>query len=285
MTIEITDIQILIVDDDYSNVEVITSVIRDEVREVLYASDGAMALKLVQEYIPDIIIMDWDMPGMSGLDAIRELKCIPEVRDIPVIVVTGVKTSTENLSAAFDAGAIDFLKKPFDGIELRARIKSALKIKWQHDMIEKMLKESVEQKQRELMSIATLDYQRKTLLDELLKQVERLNKITNFVYATDIIGIQKQLKNQLGLDRSWDNFKVHLEEVHGSFFEKLDSHVDNISLSERKLAAYIKLGMSNYEISKVTDRSNEAIKKAVHRLKKKLGLSASDDIRQFMINF
>ena len=285
MSKQIADLEVLVVDDEYDNVDAVLCAIKGAVKEVFYASNGLKAIQLAKEYTPDVIVMDWEMPQMNGLEAIRVLKCMPEVKDIPIIVVTGVKTTNKNLGEAFEAGATDFLKKPYDGLEFKARISSAVKIKWQHDTIEEMLKRSIEQKQRELMSMATLDHQKETMLENLLEQVDRLNRITNFVYATDIVQIQKELKAQLDLDKSWDNFKVHLEEVHDSFFEKLDTFFGKMSTNERKLAAYIKLGMSNYEIGKITGRSDEAIKKAIYRLKKKMRLNVSDDIRQFMITF
>ena len=282
---QIKDVRILVVDDEYSNVEIVLSIIDEDIKEVFYAPNGSIAVELVQEEKPDIIVMDWQMPEMDGLEAIREIKQIDSVAHIPIIMATGRKTSDENLKEALEVGAVDFLRKPFSSVEFKARIASSLRVQRQHDTIQKMLQASIEQKQRELASMATLDYQKSALLNDLLEQVGRLDRITNFVYATDIKDIQKQLKSQLDLDKSWDNFKVHFDETHAGFFDKLDQTFDSLSVNERKLCAYIKLGMGNFEICQMTGSSDAALRKAINRLKKKLDLGAKDDVRKFLFDF
>lgn len=281
----INNIRILVADDEYSNVEIILSIIDEHIEEVFYAPNGRVAVELAQSERPDIIVMDWEMPEMNGIDAIREIKTIGELEGIPIVVATGLKTTDENLKEALDAGAVDFLRKPFSPIEFKARIDAAIRLKRQHDSILQLLRESMEQKARELTSMATLDFQKSALLNELLNQVGRLDRLTNFVYATDIKDIQKQLKSQLDLDKSWDSFKVHFDETHSGFFEKLDHTFDSLSLKERKLCSYIKMGLGNFEICQMTGTSDVALRKAINRLKKKLDLGARDDIRKFMFDF
>ena len=276
-------IRILVADDDYRNVETILAIIDNSVDEVFYAPNGKHAIEITLEEKPDIIIMDWEMPIMNGIETIKEIKQNEDISEIPIIVATGVNVEDSNLKEALDAGAVDFLKKPFSKIEFEARMKSAIRIQTQHDTIQQMLKDSIDHKQRELTSMATLDYQKNTLLNQLLNQVERLDRLTNFVYATDIKNIQKQLKSHLDLDRSWDGFKTHFEEVHSGFFEKLDATFDSLSLNDRKLCAYIKMGMGNFEISQMTGSSDAAIRKSINRLKKKMNLGPEDDLRDFLI--
>lgn len=285
MSEAIKDVRILVVDDEYSNVELILSIIDERIKEVFYAPNGKIAVELAQEEKPDIIVMDWEMPEMNGIEAIKAIKQIESVSHIPILVATGLKTTDENLMEALEAGAVDFLRKPYSIIEFKARVESSLKVQRQHEAIEKMLQESVEQKQRELTSMATLDFQKSALLNELLEQVGRLDRITNFVYATDIKDIEKQLKTQLDLDKSWDSFKVHFEESHTGFFDKLDHTFNALSVNERKLCAYIKMGMGNFEICQMTGSSDSALRKAINRLKKKLNLGAKDDIRKFLFDF
>ena len=278
-------IRILVADDDYSNVEIVLSVIDEFIEEVYYAPNGQVAVDLAKQEQPDVIIMDWEMPEMNGIEAIRQLKRIEDLKAIPILVATGVKTTDQNLTEALEAGAVDFLRKPFSPIEFKARVASAIRVHRQHETILQLLKDSMEQKTRELTSMATLDFQKSALLNELLEQVGRLDRITNFVYATDIKDIQKQLKSQLDLDKSWDSFKIHFEETHTGFFEKLDRTFDSLSLNERKLCSYIKMGMGNFEICQMTGSTDSTLRKAINRLKKKLDLGARDDIRKFMFDF
>lgn len=278
-------VRILVVDDEYSNVEAVMSMIDDKNSEVFYAPNGQVAVELAKEEKPDIIIMDWEMPVMNGIEAIEAIRKTEGIEQIPIIVATGIKTNDQNLRKALATGAVDFLRKPYSEIEFNARVESALRIQRQHLTIEKMLRDSIEQKQRQLTSMATIDFQKSALLNELLEQVGRLDRITNYVYATDINEIQKKLKSQLNLDKSWDNFKIQFEEVYTGFFEKLDQQFNVLSTNERKLSAYIKMGMGNFEICQMTGTSDAALRKAINRLKKKLSLGAEDDIRSYLLSY
>jgi len=279
------NIRILVADGDYRNVETVLSIIDDKVDEVFYAPNGKQAIEITLEEKPDVIIMDWEMPVMNGIEAIQEIKRTEEINEIPVIVATGVNVEDNNLKEALDAGAVDFLKKPFSKVEFEARMNSAIRIQFQHETIQNMLQNAIDQKQRELTSMATLDYQKNALLSQMLDQVERLDRLTNFVFATDIKNIQKQLRSQLDLDKSWDSFRTHFEEVHSGFFEKLDLTFDSLSLNDRKLCAYIKMGMGNYEISQMTSSSDAAIRKSINRQKKKMNLVAKEEIRNILLDF
>lgn len=286
------NIKLLVADDDFGNVELILSFLKGLTDQVYYAPNGKIACDLARKNKPDVIIMDWQMPEMNGIEAIEELQASAETREIPVIVATGVMTAAENLQNALSAGAVDFLRKPFDPIEFKARTESILRIRHQHETIKEMLEKEKEyiqklldHKERELSSMAMFDFQKSTLLKNLLEQVDRLDRITNHVYATDIKSIQKQLKSQLDLDKSWDTFKVHFDETHVGFFDKLNSSFQVLTLNDRKLCAYIKMGMGNFEITQMTGSTDDALRKAINRLKKKLELGAKDDIRQFLFDF
>jgi PAS domain S-box-containing protein len=110
---------------------------------VSVATNGLEALAQINENIPDLIITDWDMPEMNGIQLIESVRNDEKLKDIPIIMVTGMMVTSESLKNAFDAGATDFLKKPFDKTELLSRVKSLLalfqsidKIKNQNIIIE-----------------------------------------------------------------------------------------------------------------------------------------------------
>ena len=96
----------------------------------------------------DLVLMDVNMPGIDGIEACRAIKTELSYPDIQVIMVTGVD-DTETLSEAFDAGAMDYIKKPIDKLELKARVASALTIKQAKDLQKKTIVELTE-KQEEL---------------------------------------------------------------------------------------------------------------------------------------
>ncbi|MBI3233232.1 MAG: response regulator, partial [Bacteroidetes bacterium] len=120
--------QILLVDDDPENRESVIGFlnIKSEEINVLVASNGRQAVDIAKKKKLDLIIMDWDMPVMNGIEAIRHIKKIPGCIGIPIIMFTGIRTASEDLQEALTAGAIDFLRKPVDNVELRARINSML---------------------------------------------------------------------------------------------------------------------------------------------------------------
>ncbi len=121
--------QILIVDDDLAVLEILANILRRHYPkyEVLRANTGHLGLLIAEDEAPDLIITDWEMPGMSGLELLKTLKQNPHCRDIPVIVCTGIMTSPDDLGMALALGAFDYVRKPLDEIELVARIRSTLR--------------------------------------------------------------------------------------------------------------------------------------------------------------
>lgn len=104
--------------------------------EILAAFDGAEGLGLAISTRPSLVLLDLAMPGMDGYAVLRALKDDPRTMDIPVIIVSG-STRPEDKVKAFELGAMDFVTKPFDIHELRARINSAIKLHNLRQMLEK----------------------------------------------------------------------------------------------------------------------------------------------------
>ena len=133
---------ILIVDDIQDNIDIILHclAIEKENYKVLQATNGLDAIKLVEEYQPDIMLLDYMMPGMTGIDVLRELK---QKRNLgfflPVILVTS-KTDVQSKKEALLVGAEDFITKPFQREELIARIKAALRTKSLYDELQSAYK-------------------------------------------------------------------------------------------------------------------------------------------------
>lgn len=125
---------ILVVDDLPENSVVLQSFLSPMGYLIESASDGETALRMVAENPPDVILLDLMMPGMDGFEVCRRLKQDPDTHHIPVIIVTGMSDRDSNVRAV-EAGADDFLIKPFDRILLEARIKSSAKGKLLHDQL------------------------------------------------------------------------------------------------------------------------------------------------------
>ena len=107
--------------------------------ELCFATDGYEALAHLDEETPDVILLDVMMPGMDGFELCERLRRNPKWESIPIIMVTALDSKQE-LARGLDAGADDFLHKPYNGLELRARVRSMMRIKQRHDELEAALK-------------------------------------------------------------------------------------------------------------------------------------------------
>jgi DNA-binding response OmpR family regulator len=113
---------VLIVDDSPEALGFLTDALEQSGFSVLIATSGAAALRIVDKITPDIVLMDAVMPGMDGFDTCRRLKAQPAITPVPVIFMTGL-TETEHIVHALESGGVDYLSKPINIDELRARIR------------------------------------------------------------------------------------------------------------------------------------------------------------------
>lgn len=116
--------RVLIVDDDLAaRLRLRDLLERESGYEVVEAVDGYAAVEMIAQSLPDLILLDVMMPGMSGLDVCAQLRQQPRTREVPIIVLSAADES-ESMIAALDAGADDFLRKPFWAPELRAKVRN-----------------------------------------------------------------------------------------------------------------------------------------------------------------
>ena len=136
-----TAYKLLLVDDDPNAVQLMCKILSG-VGDLRFATNGADALRLARETLPDLMVLDAEMPGMSGFEVCEELKSDAALRHIPVIFVTSHSDSHFEV-AGFEIGAADFLAKPPNPALVMARVKAQLRIKRMSD---------------ELLRIATVDW-------------------------------------------------------------------------------------------------------------------------------
>ena len=126
---------ILIADDDPHALAILQQIMLSQGYEVFTASEGISTLAQIEEKKPDLIILDNYMPGMSGSEICRAVKSEEKTRLIPVVMLTGY-TETPDKLEAIEAGADDFVNKPYKAVELTTRIKSLLKVKALNDELD-----------------------------------------------------------------------------------------------------------------------------------------------------
>jgi two-component system sensor histidine kinase/response regulator len=191
--------KILIVDDAIDTVELLRKRFHSEGYETSEAYDGEEALKRVDEYNPDLIVLDVMMPKIDGYEVCRRLKNDENKKYIPVLMLTA-KGGVESKVKGLEIGADDYLAKPFDYKELSARVKSLLTIKASHEQLveeeksvalEKMMDEVAHEVRNPLVSIggfAKRVYDRlpendpnKKYLDMIMDEVSKLENMVKLL--------------------------------------------------------------------------------------------------------
>jgi len=135
--------QVLLVEDDPRMAELLSALLHEDQIVLTSASDAASALTRLRESHFDLILLDLGLPGMNGFELLRQVKASPETEPIPVIVLTAWNSTSDKLRG-FELGAVDYLTKPFESAELRARLCAALRAKH--------LQDELTQTNRELLS-------------------------------------------------------------------------------------------------------------------------------------
>jgi putative two-component system response regulator len=147
----IDDCLVLLVDDAKSNVDVLVNALKDTYK-LGVSLNGEDALRFAKQNLPDLILLDIIMPGTDGFAVCDRLKSDPLTRDIPIIFITAMDDLTHK-TKGFDAGAVDYITKPFDITEVKARVKTHLTLKLAVEALKNqnaILEEMVVERTREL---------------------------------------------------------------------------------------------------------------------------------------
>lgn len=126
--------KILVIDDLPENVFMLQDRLEHEGYEVITAYDGFAGINKAKTNLPDLVLLDIMMPDITGLEVCQILVKDPLTQDIPIILVTA-KSGAEDTKEGLEAGAFDYIKKPFNRIELLARVNSALKVSEAHKLL------------------------------------------------------------------------------------------------------------------------------------------------------
>src|SRR3954471_13323226 len=120
--------KILIADDNVQNVELLEAYLGDVECEIQTAFDGEETLRVVEEFEPDLLLLDVMMPKLSGFEVCRKLRADPATRDILILMVTALNEASD-FERGVQAGTDDFLTKPVNKIELLCRVRSLLRVR------------------------------------------------------------------------------------------------------------------------------------------------------------
>jgi two-component system sensor histidine kinase/response regulator len=158
--------RILVVDDQPANLRAVSALLSRYGYEVLTAGTGEQALALALTHIPDLLLLDMMMPGMDGFELLAEIKLQPQLHRVPVMFLTAAQ-DRELLLRAFDAGAVDYVTKPFMPEELRARVNTHVGLKLTRDRLERVARE-----RQELVNLVAHDLK---------------NPLSSVLFASDVL--------------------------------------------------------------------------------------------------
>ncbi|MGH9866554.1 MAG: response regulator [Candidatus Polarisedimenticolia bacterium] len=117
--------RIVVADDDPIVVRFLSAVFQSEGFEVRTAEDGEKAIQVIREFKPDLIILDLVMPYRDGFEVCQKVRALPESRRTPVIILS-MKEKEQDALRAFEVGADDYIRKPFNALELVARVRKLI---------------------------------------------------------------------------------------------------------------------------------------------------------------
>jgi len=126
---------ILIVDDTLANLQLLSTLLKEEGYKVRPANNGVLALQAVAKKKPDLILLDIKMPDMNGYEVCEVLKSNPETKNIPVLFISALNDVADKIKA-FNAGGLDYINKPFQFEEVKARVATHLRLKAYEDDME-----------------------------------------------------------------------------------------------------------------------------------------------------
>ena len=219
--------KILLVDDEADITRSMVDILKDNKEYVFYqALNGKMAYHIALAKIPDLIITDWVMPEVNGIELIKKIKYNDKVKHIPIMMATGTMMTIHDLDIALDAGASDYVRKPIDKIELRARVKSML-------ILSESIK-TIKQKNIELETAKQEADKANRLKSKFLANMS--HEIRTPMNA--IIGFSTILKNRLK------------NEKHRSFIDKIERNGNNLLELINDILDLSKIEAGQFQIQK-----------------------------------
>lgn len=265
---------ILVVDDQFQNVELLEAYLAPQGYEIVKASSGAEALEKISVNSIDLILLDIMMPHMSGLEVLEKLRANEKTRRVPVVMVTVLK-ETEDKIKALEAGCDDFISKPVDKIELLARVKAMLKISDYLGQLEEKEKfKAVVDKISDGIAVCGPDY---IIKDSNVPMLNYLNiKDSPHVHMLDAL-----FRNYtVSIDKEWllDTAIAHKEfdmvrrDVETEESLHLEVHVDVIKNSAGKLLSVVFIFRDVTAARREESLTQESLALLSHQLSAPLGV-------------
>ncbi len=313
--------RILIVDDrEYDRI-----LYKEYLGEINYTfvemADGERIIEVLNQTQPDVVILDWQMPRVGGLEVLKLIKKNKVFENVPVIVITGLDKDV-TLELAFDYGSVDFINKPVSKIELNKRVESVLRlaestrnIVQQKQQLEELNALLVKQKEEmkgalelnteygkiksekysnELLDLKAEVQANKLLMYKLLNQVKQARRKTQVILDTyGNISSGDRLENIKVIDKELKRIVKELEEssdysrilvgMDPEFYSRLTALNPKLTPLEIRHCAYLKLNLSNHEIADILNVEVKSLQMSRYRIKKKLKIPGKRTLREVVL--
>lgn len=242
---------VLVVDDEPRNIQVVSNILKEvQGCRILYATNGEQALERIDKNDIDLILLDMMMPVMDGLETCRRLQASPLHSDIPVIFLTA-KNDEESLIAAFEAGAVDYVTKPFLRRELIARVNTQLKLRIAQKKLADELSENKELLNQYKQIVDQSSIVSKTNLAGVITYVNDIFCDISGFTREELIGqhhrivrhpdvpreVYKEMWDVIRSKRSWHGIVKNRKKDGGHYI--VDSYVSPILDSKGEIVEYI----------------------------------------------
>ena len=278
---------LLAVDDDTYNRNYIVELLRENIpsMQVFVAVDGLQALEILKKRQVDIILLDWEMPRMTGIELLAQMQQNEALQGIPTIMYTGAMTSADYLSQALALGAWDFLRKPTDPTELLARFAAVMR---QKDA----------ERARKAAELALINAENKYLEQEVNQTREELRQIllslaTKNAFLTEISDyclqasaklpqVSRKISQHLAQQDYWQDFLRKFSRIDGKFIKQMQAKCEDISPAELRMATLIRFGISPKDAASLLNISEDGVKKSRYRLRKRLELANDDNLDLYL---
>ncbi len=306
--------RILIIDDYESDRMLYKEYLDDQGYEFMEASDGDEASQLLTRQVPDVILLDWQMPKMNGLELLKEIDQQFDIKGTPVIMITGMQQE-EVRKQAFDHGSVDFLSKPVDQTDLQVRVKRAMESSEAYmglkSKIGKVneLNKKVEIQKSEIAKLQQIVGSAEGNLSE----ASQLASMQLIAYESDHQSIQNQLRDLLTLieslvthaesdshlrakalelqsrmselsrqDIGWKGMQVYAQKVFPGLLPKLQLKYPGLTVQDIKHCIYVKMGMNTATVSEMLGVSEKSITVIRDRIRSKFDLQLDDSLTEYI---
>ncbi len=269
---------ILIADDDEAVLSLSTFSVEAMGFTALKARNGREAIEIATETPPDLFILDWIMPEVDGIEVTEFLRQSEKLKNIPIIMITGTNVTPQLIAQAMEKGINDFLAKPFNKIELEARIKSLIKQA-------SYFKEIIDLKNNEIYNTAMLLAHSLEEKKITYAKLETIKEMKSSKTQQKMIGeLISQLKVADKIN-PFDKIKKQFIKVHSKFMDNLIEAHPNLTPAEIKLCILLRLNLNTKEIAALLFHSYDSVRVSRTRLREKLGLDVSDKLNVYLMRY